>query len=187
VLYVAGVSSTSSELVEALLLLLVPVVLGAPAHPSPEMPLQQYWAAVSFGTDSIDSTMGSCLIRISTAWLDVQRCAVCGLGVSSRQWNCRGPAAAAAASGACAAAAAGTSAPEMPCLWPLCLQDPAGGGLSPAAIIASYVTYPYATHCDLNLLAVEALNAFAILQVQCMLSCGRFLCAIFFSTCRCWL
>jgi hypothetical protein len=29
------------------LLLLVPVVLGALAHLSPEMPLQQYWAAVS--------------------------------------------------------------------------------------------------------------------------------------------
>jgi hypothetical protein len=44
------------------------------------------------------------------------------------------------------------------------LQDPPGGGLSPAAIIASYATYPYATH--LPLLAVEALNAFAILQVK---------------------
>lgn len=43
-------------------------------------------------------------------------------------------------------------------------QDPPGGGLSPAAIIASYATYPYATH--LPLLALEALNAFAILQVS---------------------
>jgi hypothetical protein len=43
------------------------------------------------------------------------------------------------------------------------LQDPPGGGLSPAAVIASYATYPYAIH--LPLLAVEALNAFAILQV----------------------
>jgi hypothetical protein len=51
VLYVAGVSSTGSGLVEALLLL-VPVVLGALAHLSPEMTLQQYWAAVSIGTDS---------------------------------------------------------------------------------------------------------------------------------------
>lgn len=42
------------------------------------------------------------------------------------------------------------------------LQTPPGGGLSPAAIIASYATYPYANH--LSLLALEALNAFAILH-----------------------
>ncbi|KAF6258720.1 hypothetical protein COO60DRAFT_1701205 [Scenedesmus sp. NREL 46B-D3] len=76
--------AAGSELAQGLLLL-VPVLLGALAHVSPEMPLQQYWAA-----------------------------------------------------------------------------DPPGGGLSPAAIIASYATYPYDTH--LPLLAVEALNAFAILQ-----------------------
>uniref|UniRef100_A0A383VTA8 Uncharacterized protein n=1 Tax=Tetradesmus obliquus TaxID=3088 RepID=A0A383VTA8_TETOB len=76
--------AAGSELAEGLLLL-VPVLLGALCHLSPEMPLQQYWGA-----------------------------------------------------------------------------DPPGGGLSPAAIIASYATYPYATH--LPLLAVEALNAFAILQ-----------------------
>ncbi|WIA13954.1 hypothetical protein OEZ85_002523 [Tetradesmus obliquus] len=76
--------AAGSELAEGLLLL-VPVLLGALCHLSPEMPLQQYWGA-----------------------------------------------------------------------------DPPGGGLSPAAIIASYATYPYATH--LPLLALEALNAFAILQ-----------------------
>jgi hypothetical protein len=38
--------AAGSELAEALLLL-VPVLLGALAHLSPEMPLQQYWAAVS--------------------------------------------------------------------------------------------------------------------------------------------
>jgi hypothetical protein len=40
-----GVSSRQWD-VEALLLL-VPVVVGALAHLSSEMPLQQYWAAVS--------------------------------------------------------------------------------------------------------------------------------------------
>jgi hypothetical protein len=52
--------------------------------------------------------------------------------------------------------------------------------LSPAAIIASYVTYPYQP-AHLALLAVEALNAFAILQVQYMLRCGSASCTIF-----CW-
>ncbi|WIA34108.1 hypothetical protein OEZ86_012479 [Tetradesmus obliquus] len=81
--------AAGSELAEGLLLL-VPVLLGALCHLSPEMPLQQYWGAQYWGA------------------------------------------------------------------------DPPGGGLSPAAIIASYATYPYATH--LPLLALEALNAFAILQ-----------------------
>jgi len=48
-------------------------------------------------------------------------------------------------------------------MWWL-LQDPPGGGLSPAAVIASYAAYPYAVH--LPLLALHALHAFAILQVD---------------------
>jgi uncharacterized membrane protein len=64
--------------VETLLLLLVPVVLGALAHLSPEMSLQQYWAAVSNGTDSIVRSLGSCSIRM---WQMLQMvCAVCRWG-----------------------------------------------------------------------------------------------------------
>ncbi|KAF8066207.1 LIP1P [Scenedesmus sp. PABB004] len=76
--------AAGAGLAEALLSL-VPVLLAGLAHLSPEMPLQQYWAA-----------------------------------------------------------------------------DPPGGGLSPAAVVGSYVAYPYAPH--LPLLALDAINAFAILQ-----------------------
>jgi hypothetical protein len=52
-------------------------------------------------------------------------------------------------------------------------QDPPGGGLSPAAVIASFATYRYSP--NLTQLAVEALNAFAILQVCCDMRHAPFL------------
>lgn len=51
-----------------------------------------------------------------------------------------------------------------------CMQEPPGGGMRPAAVITSYVLYAYSA--ELQLLARQALNTFAILQVQC----GRFSC-----------
>jgi hypothetical protein len=46
-----------------LLLLLVPVRLGALAHLSPKMPLQQYWAAVSYDNTTSSCQESTCVIR----------------------------------------------------------------------------------------------------------------------------
>jgi hypothetical protein len=43
------------------------------------------------------------------------------------------------------------------------VQEPPGGGMRPAAVITSYVLYAYSA--ELQLLARQALNTFAILQV----------------------
>lgn len=46
----------------------------------------------------------------------------------------------------------------------VCVQEPPGGGMRPAAVITSYVLYAYSA--ELQLLARQALNTFAILQVR---------------------